>query len=97
MTSDKLVPVFSALNEIQAVLYRSMLEEAGIDVFEEMMEDDVFVGVKLRGMHSRLMVREEDAQRATDLVIAYSQEVDRGELIANDDAGESTADTPPQV
>lgn len=77
---DELQPVFDAADEVEAVLYRSLLEEAGIDVVERPFEAEWFEGVRQQGLHSELLVRKEDAQRATELVAAFHQEAEEGEL-----------------
>ena len=80
MSEGKLVVVFSAANEVQALLYRSVLEEAGIDVMERQYETFILESVKQRALHSELLVREEDADKARELVDAFHQEAERGEL-----------------
>lgn len=80
MDDDKLVVAYDAETEAEAFLYRTMLEEAKIDVIERPMEDSWFEGVKQQGLHSQLLVREQDAERALNLVEAFSREAESGEL-----------------
>ncbi|MHB9026900.1 MAG: putative signal transducing protein [Armatimonadota bacterium] len=80
--NSKLQVVFDAPDEVQAVLYRSLLEEAGIDVVERPLETDWFEGVRQQGLHSQLLVREEDAPRAAELVAAFRQEAEEGDFTA---------------
>lgn len=80
MKDEDLVPVFNATNEVQALLYRSMLEEAGIDVVENLLEAQWFESVKQQGLHSQLLVRPKDEARARELIAAFSEEAARGEL-----------------
>jgi hypothetical protein len=82
MRADDLVPVYDAGDEIQALLYRTMLEEAGIDVFERPYEAEWLEGVQQRGLHSELQVRAEDAETARALVASFTQEAETGELEA---------------
>lgn len=71
MHDDALVPVFNAANDAEALLYRTMLEEAGIDVEERPMESTWLAGVQLFALHSQLLVRASDAGRAHELVEAF--------------------------
>ena len=80
MRADDLVPVYSATDEVQALLYRTMLEEAGIDVIELPYEEAWLGSVKTDGLHSQLMVRAEDAEDARALVQAFTAEAAAGEL-----------------
>jgi len=78
--NDKLIAVFNATDEVQALLYRSMLEEAGIDVVEKPLEAQWFESVKQQGLHSQLLVRPKDEVRARELIAAFREEAARGEL-----------------
>jgi hypothetical protein len=80
MAEDRLVAVYDAYTEVEAVLYRSMLEEAGIDVVELPLEVEWFEGVRQRNLHSRLLVSAEDAERARELIVAFHEEAQTGEL-----------------
>ncbi|MHB0937331.1 MAG: putative signal transducing protein [Armatimonadota bacterium] len=80
MKDDNLVAVFNATDEVQALLYRSMLEEAGIDVVESLLEAQWLESVKLQGLHSQLLVRQADEARARELIAAFREEAERGEL-----------------
>ncbi|HEY3416405.1 MAG TPA: DUF2007 domain-containing protein [Armatimonadota bacterium] len=77
---NELQVVFAASDEVEAVLFRSLLEEAGIDVVERPFESDWFEGVRQQGLHSQLLVREEDVPRARELVTAFAEEAAAGEL-----------------
>ena len=80
MGNDDLVVVFDAVNEVQTILYRSLLEEAGIDVIERPLEIDELAGVKQRDLHSQLLVRQADAAQARELIAAYTEEAELGTL-----------------
>lgn len=80
MEIDDLVPVFNATDESAALLYRTMLDEAGIDVIERPMEAEWLEGVMLRGLHSQLLVQEKDAEQAKMLVESFEQEAADGTL-----------------
>lgn len=80
MDDQEMVVVFDAEDEIQALLNRALLEEAGIPVFERMMETDVLEGIKQQGLHSKLLVRLEDVQKALPLIVAFREESESGEL-----------------
>lgn len=83
MSDDELVPVYNAETEVEALLYRTMLEEAGIDVVERPLEEGWLEGIKQQALHSQLLVRESDAARAGTLVAAFHREADSGELSAD--------------
>ena len=80
MRDEALAVVFDATDEVQALLYRTMLEEAGIDVLERPLETLMFESVRQRALHSQLLVRREDAARARGLIDAFREEAERGEL-----------------
>lgn len=80
MRDDELVPVLNAETEIEAFLYRTMLEEAGIDVIERPFEEEWFEGVKQQQLHSQLLVRDDDAERAGLLISAFRRQAESGEL-----------------
>ena len=82
MERDDLVPVFDATDEVQALLYKSMLEEAGIGVVERTYEPEWLEGVMQRGLHSQLLVQAGDADTARALVESFSAEATAGELDA---------------
>lgn len=84
MHEDELVPVFNATSEVEALLYRTMLEEAGIDVIERPFEADWFESIKLDGLHSQLLVRAEDAEEAGQLAADFTREAETGVLSAPD-------------
>lgn len=83
MGTDELVPVFDAPDEIQALLYKTMLEEAGIGVVERTYEPEWLEGVMQRGLHSQLLVQAADAETARTLVASFTAEADAGELDAD--------------
>jgi hypothetical protein len=56
---------------VEALLFRTMLEEAGIDVEERLMESTWLAGVSFFSLHSQLLVRAADAARAHALVAAF--------------------------
>lgn len=87
MDNDNLVSVFNATDEVQALLYRSMLEEAGIDVVENQLEAQWLESVKLQGLHSQLLVRPKDEARARELIEAFREEAERGELTVDNPEG----------
>lgn len=93
MEDDELVTVFDADDEVEALLYRSMLEEAGIAVIERPMEEPWLEGVMQRALHSQLLVREEDAERAFALVDAFRREADEGVLSHELDEPQETDQT----
>lgn len=82
MTNSDLVAVYNATDEVQALLYREMLQEAEIDVVERPLEADWLEGVRLDGLHSQLLVKSEDAERARALIAAFAAEAEQGELSA---------------
>ncbi|OPZ85517.1 MAG: hypothetical protein BWY76_01381 [bacterium ADurb.Bin429] len=82
MGTDELVPVFDAPDEIQALLYKTMLEEAGIGVVERALEPEWLEGVMQRGLHSQLLVQTADAETARTLVESFTAEANAGELDA---------------
>jgi len=83
MSEEEFTVVFNATDELQALLYRSMLEEAGITVMERPLETDWLEGVKQSGLHSQLLVQEHDLELAAGLVTAFQHEADNGELAAD--------------
>jgi len=83
MDANDLVVVFDAADEIQTILYRTLLEEAGFDVLERPMETDEFAGVKQRDLHSQLLVLREHAARARELIAAFTEEAEIGSLELN--------------
>ncbi len=85
MTNVDMVVVFDATSEVQALLFRDMLTEAGIEVYEHLLEDDTFEGVMQNSLHSQLMVSPEDEARATELIVAFTEESASGELDAGDE------------
>jgi hypothetical protein len=89
MADDELVVVYSAVDEVDALLHRTMLEEAGIDVEERPLEVEWLESVRQRGLHSQLLVRQEDVARATELIKSYDEESERGDLEADEDKGEA--------
>jgi len=89
MDEKELVAVFDATDAVDALLYRSLLEEAGIDVEERFFEPDWFEGVRQDNLHSQLLVRASDAERAREFVTSFHDEAESGELL-NDDAVDET-------
>ena len=83
MADEEPVVVYEAEDEVQAILHRELLEEAGISVFEDPLEQDEFLGVKL--MYSQLLVPKEDAGRARELIDAFDAEANAGELETPDE------------
>ena len=84
MTEEELIPVFDAVDALEALLYRSLLEEAGIDVEERPFESDTFESVRQFGLHSQLLVNAHDAAAALELIKAFREEADHGELRADE-------------
>jgi len=90
MSNDALVVVFDAETEVDALLSRNLLEEAGIDVVERPLEAVEFEGVRQRALHSQLLVMPEDRVRAEELLASFAAEAESGELYAGlpaEDAG----------
>jgi hypothetical protein len=81
MSAEDPVAVFDAADEVQAMMYRMVLEEASIDVMEIPYENYWLESAKLDALHSRLLVRPEDEARARELIEAFRAEVARGELV----------------
>jgi hypothetical protein len=92
--TDELEIIFEAKNEVQALLYRAMLQEAGIDVMERPMEPEVMEGVRWRDLHSQLLVRAEDEARALELIDAFASEAASGELATEAAAAAAEAEKP---
>jgi hypothetical protein len=92
MRNESLVTVFNAIDEVQALLYRTVLEEAGIDVVERQLETPWFETVKQQALHSQLQVRREDEARALELIAAFHEEAERGKLTV--DNPQDLPDTP---
>jgi len=91
MDEQELVPVYDAMDEIQAVLHRELLEEAGFDVMEREYESDIFVGVRQNDLHSQLLVHSEDAERASQLIAEYNEEAEDGDLEIDDTDNDAEA------
>ncbi|HEY3378689.1 MAG TPA: hypothetical protein VGL77_14475 [Armatimonadota bacterium] len=91
--AEDLVPVFNATDEVQSLLYCTMLQEAGIDVIERPLEESWLEGVMQQGLHSQLLVRAEDAERAHALVESFRAEADQGLLNATPDEDPKLAPT----
>lgn len=92
MAASELVVVYDAPQEVLAILYRSMLVEAGIAVVEQLWESDALEGVQLRALHSQLLVSAADAVRARALVEAFTAEASSGELALDALTAERAAD-----
>lgn len=82
--NEKLVKVFDSEDEPEALVVKGLLESAGIesDLTSASMVQDAFPG--LGGMI--IMVREEDATRASAVIADYRQP------ITDDDDGDETAE-----
>lgn len=95
-TSDEaLVPVFHTNNELDAQLYRAMLEGEGIHVLTETRP--IFPGYHARpelNLHFRLLVYAHDAPRAAELIEDYRQQVESGALALPDDEASCMPDPP---
>ena len=87
MERENLVAVFDAADEVGALLFRTVLEEAGIDVVERPYETLWLESVKQRALHSQLLVRRSDEARARQLIEAFRAEAERGELIVENPEG----------
>jgi len=81
MAEERLIDVFEAGDAVEAMLYRTMLEEAGITVIEQPMEIIGYGGIMPEQCYSRLLVSAEDEQRARELIEAFHEEAQSGELI----------------
>jgi hypothetical protein len=86
MRDEELVPVYNAMSEVDALLYRTMLEEAGIDVVERPFEADWLEGVRQDGLHSQLLVAASNVADARTLVEDFTREAENGELAAEAEA-----------
>lgn len=82
MDTNELIAVYDAADEVTALLHRTLLEEAGIDVVERPWETEWFESVRQRGLHSQLLVRVTDAERARQLLAAFDRQADAGQLEA---------------
>ena len=72
---DELVPVFNARNSVDAMLYRVLLEEAGIRVLSRPLGHySVVSGAR----HIQLCINASDAPLARELLQAYQQQVASG-------------------
>jgi len=80
MSEENLVVVYGAETAVESMLYRTMLEEAGIDVEEQLLEVEGIGGVTQDWLHSRLLVRPEDEARARELIEEFHEEAQAGEL-----------------
>jgi hypothetical protein len=80
--TDELVTIFTSMDQTEALLYRAMLEEAGIAVLGSGGLEAWVAGLpaNLRRRPVRLQVRRGDAARALELVEAYRQSVQAGRL-----------------
>jgi hypothetical protein len=94
MADEELVPVYDAPTEVDALLNRTLLQEAGIDVVERILESDWFEGVQQKALHSQLLVRAEDADRARELLTAFAEEAQSGELASEIPDDDTTAPPP---
>jgi hypothetical protein len=73
--TDDAVVVYEAEDTMQALLYRTMLEEAGIDVRERPFDEQDWLGhATQQAPYSQLLVRDDDAARACRLVEAFRRE-----------------------
>lgn len=89
--SEEFVVVFESNNQVEAILYQNMLQDAGIQVMDQPQVDPFLTNVIVTIVppEYRLFVRAEDAQKARELVDAYRAEVERGDLSVNgEEAGE---------
>lgn len=82
VSDSNLVEVFHADNEVEALLYQTMLEEAGIHVVERRSGDAISTSVIYPVPHLGidLLVSNDDAPEATRLVEEFRQRADAGEL-----------------
>jgi hypothetical protein len=78
--NEKLVKVFDSEQESEALVVKGLLESAGIDsdLTAAAMLQDAFPG--LGGMI--ILVREEDAEKAQQLIADYRQPVDENDATA---------------
>ena len=92
-TSDEaLVPVFHTNNELDAQLYRAMLEGEGLQVLTE--SRSLYSGYLTRPElypHFRLLVYAHEAPRAAELIEAYRLQVESGALALPGDEVPETA------
>lgn len=95
MTSDEaLVPVYHTNNELDAQLYRAMLEGEGLQVLQE--SRPTYASHAMRPElypHFRLLAYAHDAPRAAELIEAYRLQVESGALALADDEAPEDAST----
>ena len=65
-----MIKVFEAPDELAAITLREMLEEEGIPVFVQSYQVPWYDGIMrvAKGFWGRLLVRDEDAERAKEIV-----------------------------
>lgn len=95
MSDEELVVVLDATNGLEAKLYQTMLEEAGVRVLatnsRQIISDALLARLPYRNLR-RLQVFRSDAPRAMQLIEDYRREVDAGNLAL--EADESEEPTP---
>ena len=88
MTDNKLQVVFEVKDNVESFLYRTMLQEAGIDVFERPLMDPMILGAACspRGVQLvQLLVKSADAMRAAALIADFESKADTGEYRIDDE------------
>jgi hypothetical protein len=76
------VVVFQAYTDVEALLYESMLREAGISVMRRSSADLFIIGIVTPPDKPKyeLLVLEQDAERARQYVIAFHEAAENGAL-----------------
>lgn len=82
VSESNLVEVFHADNEVEALLYQTMLEEAGINVMARRSGDAISTSVIYPVPHLGidLLVSADESPEATRLVEEFQQRAEAGEL-----------------
>ena len=79
MSEDDLVVVFETTDDLECVMYRSMLQEARVSVMErDPWTSRLNMGTMI--VPWQLLVYRRDAEQALSLIEAYRQAVKSGEL-----------------
>jgi Putative prokaryotic signal transducing protein len=92
--NEKLVKVFDTEQEPEAMVVKGLLDSAGIDndLMSASFLQDAFPG--LGGM--LILVREEDAENARNLIAEYQQNQSSGDDDAGDETGDETEEIDPK-
>lgn len=90
----QLVEIVVANSEVEMLLYRTVLQEAGIDVMVKRVGDPVVTGdiYRMQDPHYLLQVRAEEAVHARILITDYRRSIDTGEAQETAATGEEADD-----